>query len=113
MVTDYVNISLTKLLLLFCTPTEPLPSAPPEKELLTELPNTTRFCDVLGCRNPANFVCLLDVDADDEYLCEPCYRNLVLTRPDLKVSYERIGDPELSNQVVSPDSGTTPDAEPA
>lgn len=50
-----------------------------------------RFCDVAGCRKPAFVVhLLLSPEDEDVCLCDPCYQNLVLCRPDLIALYRPI-----------------------
>jgi hypothetical protein len=49
------------------------------------------MCDVNGCRKRAAVVLVRGVAlAGDEYLCEPCYLNAVLSHPDLAAFYRKI-----------------------
>jgi hypothetical protein len=52
------------------------------------------FCSVIGCRKAAVYFQYNQssdtTEPPDEGLCEPCYLNLLLTRPDLAANYRRV-----------------------
>jgi hypothetical protein len=49
------------------------------------------LCDVNGCRKRAAVVLVRGAALPgDEYLCEPCYLNAVLSHPEVAVLYRKI-----------------------